>query len=170
MDLWQRLHTAGCHDFYRLVKCPFHSPWRFNISLDIHGALERELVVAESIKSISNLWHSKKFFEDPDSNTSAYDFSSLPIVTDNPTTKRTSQDRIYLIRSTMGSGDKDFHVYAGQLLPRYDKSGLRMLHIDHASIRYRPHPSPPTSKRAEYVSLDTSVDLRGLPRTCSPGL
>ena len=120
----------------------------FNISLDIHGTLEGESVVAESIRGIPNLWHSEKFFVIPDPSTSAYDVSLLPIVTANPTAKRTSQDRIDLIRSALGSGDKDLHIYAGQLPPlwttrkivRCIKSSLRMLHVDHASIRYRPHP------------------------------
>ena len=120
----------------------------FNISLDIHGTLEGESMVAQSIRGIPNLWHSEKFFVVPDSSTSAYDFSLFPIVTANPTAKRSSQDRIDLIRSALGSGDEDLHIYAGKLPPlwttrkivRYNKSGLRMLHIDHTSIRYRPHP------------------------------
>ena len=119
----------------------------FNISLDIHGTLEGESVVAESIRGIPNLWHSEKFFVVLDPSTCAYDPSLLPIVTANATAKRTSQDRIDLIRSALGPGDKDLHIYAGQLPPlwttrkivRYNKSGLRMLHVDHASIRYRPH-------------------------------
>ena len=145
-----------------------------NISLDIHGALEGGSVVAESIKGISTLWHSEKFFVVPHSSTSAYDFSSLPIVTANPTTKRTSQDRICLIRNTLGSGDKDFHIYAGQLLPlwstrkmvRYDKSGLRMPHIDHASIRYRPH--TPHHQHPSDLDDDWSLQLRWckLSRVC----
>lgn len=91
----------------------------FNISLDIHGALEGESVVAESIRGIPNLWRSEKFFVVPDSSTSAYDFSLWPIVTVNPTAKRTSQDRIDLIRCALGSGDSDLHIYAGQLPPSW---------------------------------------------------
>ena len=112
----------------------------FNISLDIHGTLEGESMVAESIRGIPNMWRCEKFFVVPDSSTSAYDFSLWPIVTANPTAKRTSQDRIDLIRSALGSGDNDLHIYAGQLPPswttrelvRHDKSSPRMLHIDHA--------------------------------------
>ena len=112
----------------------------FNIYLDIHGALEGESVVAGSAKRIPNLWRTEKFFVVPNSSTSAYDFSLWPIVTANPTANRTSQDRIDLIRSALGSGDTDLHIYVGQLPPswttrkmvRQDKFSPKMLHIDHA--------------------------------------
>jgi len=116
----------------------FVSRGAFNTSLDIHGALEGELVVARSIRSIPNLWRIEKFFVVPNSSTSAYDFSLWPIVTANPTASRTSQDRIDLIRSALGSSDNDLHIYAGQLPPLWTtrtmvcrKSSPRMLHIDH---------------------------------------
>jgi len=112
----------------------------FNISLDIHGALEGDSVVAESIRGIPNLWRTEKFFVVPNSSTSAYDFSLWPIVTANPTANRTSQGPIDLIRSALCSGDNDLHIYAGKLPPlwttremvRHDKFSPRMLRINHA--------------------------------------
>jgi len=83
----------------------------FNISLDIHGALKGDSVVAESIRGIPNLWRSEKFFVVADSSTSsAYGFNLWPIVTANPTAKRMSQDRIGLIRNALGSGGNDLHI------------------------------------------------------------
>ena len=135
----------------------------FNIFLDIYGALEGESVVAESIRGVPNLWRSENFFVVPDSSTSVYDFNLWPIVTANPTAKSTSQDRMDLIRSVLGSGDNDLHIYAGQSsllwtsqfrcgreVRRYTR---RILHIAHAPVRCRfppLHPQRPSDQCTIY--------------------
>jgi hypothetical protein len=90
----------------------------FTISLDVHGVLEGESVVAESILDVPNLWRNEKFFVIPDSNTLPYDLRLHPIITSNPTAKRTSRDRRDLLRGTLSStSSNDLYVYAGQLPP-----------------------------------------------------
>ena len=114
----------------------------FNISLDIHGVLQGESVVGESIRGIPNVWRSEKLFVIPDPSTLAYDLRLWPIITDNPSAKRTSKDRKDLIRRALGYGDNDVHIYARQLPPlwtarkrvRHDESNPRILRIAHPSI------------------------------------
>jgi hypothetical protein len=110
----------------------------FTISLDVHGVLEGESIVAESILDVPNLWRNEKFFVIPDSNTLAYDLRLHPIITSNPTAKRTSRDRRDLLRGTLSStSSNDLYVYAGQLPPlwtprkkvRSDVSSTKVLHI-----------------------------------------
>ena len=91
----------------------------FNVLLDIHGVLEGESVVGESIWGIPNLWRDEKFFAVPDSTKLAYDFSLWPIITTNPTAKRTTKDRKDLVCKALGSGDGDLRIYVGKLPPSW---------------------------------------------------
>ena len=88
----------------------------FNVSLDIHGALEGESVVAESMRGILNLWPCEAFVVS-DSSTSVPDFSLRPIVTSNPTAKHTFKQQKKLIRGALSSVDNDLHIYVGQSFP-----------------------------------------------------
>ena len=115
------------------------------ISLDVHGVLEGESVVGESILSIRNLWSSEKFFAIPDSRILAYNSSLFPIITVDTTAKRTIRDRIDLFRRALSSSYYELHIYVGQLPPswvlretvRHVKSGRSLLYVAYASIRYR---------------------------------
>ena len=89
----------------------------FTISLDVHGVLEGDSVVGESILDVPNLWRNEKFFVIPDSNTLAYDLRLHPIITTTPTAKRTSRDRRDLLRGALDSSYNDLYIYVGQLPP-----------------------------------------------------
>lgn len=103
-------------------------------SLDVHGVLEGDSVIGESILDVPNLWRSEKFFVIPDSNTLAYDLRLHPIITTTPTAKRTSKDRRDLLRGALDSSYNDLYIYVGQLPPlwiprkkvRHDESSRRI--------------------------------------------
>jgi len=117
----------------------------FNISLDIHGALEGESVFAESIKCLAGFQRDEELLVVPDSIALAYDIRLWPIVTTNVTPKRTSQGLIELIRSALGPGDNDVRIYVGRLPQMWaartevshNEPDPRILHIAHASIWHR---------------------------------
>jgi hypothetical protein len=120
--------------FKGLSKSRFFLYVVFTISLDVHGVLEGESVVGESILDVPNLWRSEKFFVIPDSNTLAYDLRLHPIITTTPTAKRTSRDRRDLLRGALDSSYNDLYIYVGQLPPlwiprkkvRHDESSRRI--------------------------------------------
>lgn len=113
---------------------------------DIHGVLEGESVVGGSIWGIPNLWRDEKFFAIPNSTKHAYDFSLWPIVTTNPTAKRTTQDRKGLVCKALGSGDGDLHIYVGKLPPSWT-----------TQKKFLP-PAAPTTERPEYDPFYTTID------------
>jgi hypothetical protein len=134
----------------------------FTISLDVHGVLEGESVVGESILDVPNLWRSEKFFVIPDSNTLAYDLRLHPIITTTPTAKSTSGDRRDLLRGALGSSYNDLYIYVGQLPPLWTFRENLHQGEHHVARPSDPVQVAPTSERPGYdVGYATADRLNG---------
>ena len=90
----------------------------FDVSSDIHGTLEGEAMVGESIRDTPNLGHYKKPFP------TEFSASDLPIyrrdfpgIMINDRTEWTREDWRDLIRRKLGSDDEDLYIYARREAP-----------------------------------------------------
>jgi len=91
----------------------------FDVSSDIHGTLEGEAMVGESIRDTPNLGHYKKPFpsELPASDLPIYRRGFPPGIMINNATEWTREDWRDLIHRKSGSDDEDLYIYARQEAP-----------------------------------------------------
>jgi hypothetical protein len=90
----------------------------FDVSSDIHGTLEGETIVGESIRDTPNLGHYKEPFpmEFPASDLPIYR-RGFPGIMINPTTEWTREDWRDLIRRRLGPDNEDLYIYARREAP-----------------------------------------------------